>query len=109
MFVDVLHHTEDPIILLREATRVGRRIIIKDHLLNGLFASSTLSFMDRIGNARHSVVLRYNYWPEDTWFTAFDKVGLRSRVWNKNLGLYPKPLDWIFGRSLHFIASLDRD
>jgi ubiquinone/menaquinone biosynthesis C-methylase UbiE len=34
MFVDVLHHTEDPIILLREATRVGRRIIIKDHLLN---------------------------------------------------------------------------
>ena len=49
-FVDVLHHTDDPLILLREACRVARKaVVIKDHTRNGLFANSTLRFMDWIG------------------------------------------------------------
>jgi 2-polyprenyl-3-methyl-5-hydroxy-6-metoxy-1,4-benzoquinol methylase len=28
MFVDVLHHTKDPMVLLREARRVARRAIV---------------------------------------------------------------------------------
>jgi len=28
MFVDVLHHTHDPMILLREAVRVARKAIV---------------------------------------------------------------------------------
>ena len=33
--VDVLHHTTEPMILLREAARVARQVIrIKDYLLN---------------------------------------------------------------------------
>jgi ubiquinone/menaquinone biosynthesis C-methylase UbiE len=36
LFVDVLHHTEDPQILLSQATRVARKaIIIKDHFRRG--------------------------------------------------------------------------
>ena len=66
MFVDVLHHSVDPMILLREAARVGRKIIlIKDRTLHVLFAAQTLRFMDKVGNARHGVSLPYNYWPKE--------------------------------------------
>jgi SAM-dependent methyltransferase len=108
MFVDVLHHTEEPMILLREAVRVARKaILIKDHTQNGLLAGATLRFMDEVGNARHGVALPYNYWPKRKWLEAFQKLNLKISSWKKDLRLYPVPADWIFGRSLHFIGQFD--
>ncbi len=108
MFVDVLHHMEDPIVLLREAIRVARAaIVIKDHTRDGLFAGPTLRFMDLVGNARHGVAIPYNYWPRQQWFEAFHRLNLTIGIWKENLGLYPPPASWIFERSLHFVARLD--
>jgi SAM-dependent methyltransferase len=108
MFVDVLHHTEEPLVLLREAVRVARKaIVIKDHTRNGFLAASTLHFLDWVGNARHGVTLPYNYWPQHRWSEVFDMLGLTINVWKKNLELYPRPANWFFGRSLHFMARLD--
>jgi SAM-dependent methyltransferase len=107
MLIDVLHHTDDPMVLLSEAVRVARQVIlIKDHLLQGMLGYSTLRLMDWVGNARHNVALPYNYWTPAQWHGAFDKLGLVVSSWESNLGLYPFPVDLIFGRSLHFVAAL---
>ena len=108
LLVDVLHHTHDPMALLAEAKRVARRtVIIKDHLLNGMAAGPTLRFMDRVGNARHHVALPHNYWPRARWKDAIAALRMRVELWEEQLGLYPPPADWCFGRSLHFVARLD--
>jgi SAM-dependent methyltransferase len=107
MFIDVLHHTNDPMILLNEGVRVARQaILVKDHLLEGAFAYSTLRFMDWVGNARHGVALPYHYWTSTQWERAFDKLGLVIHYWGSDLKLYPFPFDLVFERSLHFIALL---
>ena len=74
-FVDVLHHTDDPIVLLREAVRVAKTaVVIKDHLADGVLARPTLRFMDWVGNAGHGVVLPYNYWTQPQWSRAFARA-----------------------------------
>ena len=51
-FVDVLHHTDDPRILLKEAARVARKaVILKDHFSQNAVDHMTLRFMDWVGNA----------------------------------------------------------
>jgi SAM-dependent methyltransferase len=108
MFSDVLHHTEDPEILLREAGRVGKRVMIKDHYREGIVARQRLRFMDWVGNARFGVALPYNYWSRRQWSLAWSQIGLESEQMVTKLGLYPKPADWIFGAQLHFITLLKR-
>ena len=108
MFVDMLHHMEDPMILLREGVRAARKaVVIKDHILHGLWAGPTLRLMDWVGNERHGVKLPYNYWPRQKWLEATQALGVKMDVWRTDIRLYPRPADWIFGRSLHFIARLD--
>ena len=107
MMVDVLHHTDDPAVLLRESMRVARAgILIKDHLREGRLAGAVLRTMDRVGNARHGVRLPYNYWSRAQWDLAFHRLGLSVQRWQSRLHLYPPPASWIFDRSLHFLALL---
>jgi SAM-dependent methyltransferase len=108
MFIDVLHHTQDPMRLLHEAVRTTRKtVVIKDHTLNGFLAGPTLRFLDWVGNARHGVALPYNYWAQEKWLEAFETLNLAIGVWENDLGLYPRPATWLFERSLHFMARLD--
>jgi SAM-dependent methyltransferase len=107
MFVDVLHHTEDPVAMLAEAARVTRRyLVIKDHTLKGPLAGLTLRLMDWVGNARHGVALPFNYWTEETWQEAFQRLGGKVEAVNSRLNLYWGPLSLIFDRSLHFVARI---
>ena len=109
MFVDVLHHTDDPMVMLREAARVSRRwVMIKEHTRDGVAAETTLRFMDWVGNARYGVALPYNYWPERRWSAAFAELGLRPAKMLTEIGLYPGWANWLFGRRLHFITLLEK-
>jgi SAM-dependent methyltransferase len=110
LLVDVLHHANDPFVLLREATRVAKRgVIIKDHKVQGLFARRTLKFMDDTHNRRYGVSLPYNYWTPAEWKAAFEKVGLKSSTYETRLHLYPAWADWVFGRDLHFIGLFTKE
>ncbi len=107
-FVDVLHHTKDPTILLKEAKRVARKfLVLKDHTMDGWLAYQTLRFMDWVGNAHHGVVLPYNYWPEQQWRATFAALHMPIAQWNADVGLYPYPASLVFGRRLHFVAAIE--
>lgn len=109
MFVDVLHHTHDPMVLLQEANRVSRRwIVVKDHFRDGFLANKTLRFMDWVGNARYGVALPYNYWSSRQWSEGFERLGLGKAKQFLKLGLYPFWADWLFGRGLHFVMLLEK-
>jgi len=107
MFVDVLHHAENPMDLLRDACRVARdAVVIKDHLRDPLLAAATLRLMDWVGNARHGVSLPYAYWTRREWQRAFEGLGLAVERCTTSIRLYPAPASLVFDRGLHFVALL---
>jgi ubiquinone/menaquinone biosynthesis C-methylase UbiE len=109
MFIDVLHHTEDPMVLLREAARVSRNgLLIKDHMREGILAGPTLEFMDWVGNARHNVALPHNYWTKQQWLAAFRELHLDICQWDQKVPLYPWWAKWLFGRSLHYVGRFSK-
>ena len=108
MFIDVVHHADNPLLLLQEASRVGKRVVIKDHLRQGFLAARTLRFMDWVSNAHHGVALPYNYWSKAEWDAALDAVRLQPVEMKLSLGLYPPPASWVFERGLHFIGRFER-
>lgn len=107
MFVDVLHHVDDPAVLLGEGARVAARaVVIKDHFRDGVLAGQTLRFMDRVGNTRFGVALPGRYLSRAEWGQLWNDTGLYLEHIQTQLGLYPAPLSWLFERSLHFVARL---
>lgn len=105
--IDVLHHTDDPLITMREALRVAKQaVLIKDHTCSGLFGRPILEFMDWVGNARHGVAIPGNYWTLQQWNDVFVQLGTSTTSWKTDLGLYPWWANWLFGYGLHFITSL---
>lgn len=108
LMVNVLHHTDDPEVLLGEAARVARRaVVLKDHLLEGFLAGPQLRVMDWGSNAPHGIRLPYNYWTLEQWTAAFRRLGLDVVEWREDLDQYAWPLSLLLGRKLHFMARLE--
>jgi SAM-dependent methyltransferase len=109
MLIDVLHHTEDPLAMLREAVRVTRKtVLIKDHKADGPIARRMLRIMDWVGGARHGFALPYNYLGTKEWDDAIRDLDLTVASWQSALSLYPWPATWLFDSSLHFLAELEK-
>lgn len=107
LLIDVLHHTDDPSVLLNEAARVTKEfIVIKDHSKEGFLANLTLTIMDYIGNAHYGVRLPYNFLTLNQWDDLYEQAGLKIHNISRKLGLYPVPLTYFFDRKLHFIVIL---
>jgi len=109
LMVDVLHHTPDVRVLLREARRVSKsHILIKDHLDESRIDHLILKCMDWVGNRPHGVELPYNYQSRNAWMQHFVEAGLAKLAWTEDLPLYPWPVSWVAGRRLHFITLLGK-
>jgi SAM-dependent methyltransferase len=108
-FVDVLHHSQDPLAILLDASRVCRRfILIKDHLAESTLDHWILRFMDWVGNRPHGVVLPYAYLSGKQWQQLYRDAGLAETQSDRAIPLYPAPFSFIFGRNLHFISVLTK-
>lgn len=110
ILVDVLHHTEDVTVLLKEARRVSSSLILlRDHLSENGLDHLTLRALDWAGNGPHGVRMTYNYQSREKWERAFFDSGLREESWSSRASTYLPPIDWIAGRRLHFIAVLKKE
>jgi SAM-dependent methyltransferase len=109
LLVDVLHHTADPAVLLREAARVSRRaVVIKDHSADRPASHAILRFMDWVGNAHHGVVLTYNFLSSAEWRRTFSNLGMPISQWRaEGIGLYPFPFNLAFETGLHMICRIE--
>lgn len=107
MLIDVLHHTVDPLAMIKEAQRVGGTLLIKDHFREGFLANTTLKLMDWVGNAHHGVALPYNYWSKSQWQGAFATQQMVVAEMEASLGLYHWPASRLFERGLHFVARVE--
>ncbi len=107
MLIDVLHHTDSPKQLLAEASRVAQDfILIKDHISDSQLDKLVLSLMDWVGNKSYGVHLPYNYLASRQWQSLFSDLNLTVEGKLEDLALYTGPLNYVFGRKLHFIAKL---
>lgn len=107
IFIDTLHHTDDPTSIMIEAKRVAKKnIIIKDHYAENRFSFAVLKFMDWVGNKFHGVVLPYNYLPSARWTEIYKSLGLKMKKEINKMNLYPFPFNFVFEKGLQFIAKL---
>lgn len=105
--VDVLHHTPDPMVVLREAVRVARiGVIVKDHNCNSRFRRIIMSITDALGNRQYGVPLPFNFWPTVRWQAAWRELGLVQETYTTNFGLYPPIRGCIFAKDMDFISRL---
>lgn len=109
MLVDVLHHTRDVRVLLKEACRVSRSfVLLKDHLAENFLDHFTLKLMDWVGNRPHGVGLTYNYLSGEQWTQIFEDLRLTVRTWITRLPSYPGASGWLAWRGLHFVCLLEK-
>ena len=107
LLIDVLHHAESIEDVVSEALRVAPKgLIIKDHTPSNAIDFSMLRMMDWVANRGYGVDLPYAYLRRAEWDELFARHDLRAEETRTRLRLYPRPLTWIFDRSLHFIARV---
>ena len=108
---DVLHHTpQNAAILLAEARRVARRVIVKDHFEQGAYSRSILRLIDFVGHWSHGLAAREGDFTRDGFVRLAVERGLVIESIDCGLELHDHlPVGrstWRHGSS--FIAVLHR-
>jgi SAM-dependent methyltransferase len=107
ILADVLHHEENEELLLNEAGRIAKRlVIVKDHKPNGILGFWRICFLDWAANYSHGVKCLYRYHTLSEWHVLIRKCSLTQIAEQTSINLYPLFFNFIFGRNLHYFAVL---
>ena len=110
LLADILHHEYEPARVLREAGRVARkRVIVKDHKIDGPLAWTRISFIDWAANAGYGVPCLYQYYSGEEWSDLFQSCQLVEQTVIDSIDLYPPGLNLLFGKSLQYLAVVGRE
>lgn len=110
LFCDVLHHDyRHAGDLLREAGRVARFIVVKDHFAHSRYARLMLLVMDIVGNWGYGVPLPEQYYSEKDFRDVVAKAGLRLDRLDVGADLYGHlpVIGTLLRPEWHFIAVLE--
>lgn len=106
LMADVLRRAGDPVMLLREALRVGRYgVILADRLVRRRGDRLLLRALDVGDGALHP----RRYWTERQWWEMAERAGAQVTHWERVRDVYAPPASWLFGRHLHVVMVLERD
>lgn len=112
LFCDVLHHMPDllPVQMMKEAGRVARHVVIKDHFEYGLWSRTWLRAMDFVGNWAYGVSVPRRYFDQAGFEKAVADAGLRIESMRIGVDLYSHlPLVRnVLRKHWQFIAVLSR-
>jgi len=111
LFVDVLHHAkaQDQRQLLREAVRVGRRAIVKDHFQYGAVSNATLRLMDFVGNWGYGVSVPRRYFTQEDFGPLVAEAGAREVSRKVGVDLYgSRLLRAVIRPEYHFVSVLEQ-
>jgi len=91
---DVLHHADDPSVVVREALRVltpTGSLVIKDHFAFGPLSKGILWLMDIIGNFAPGVPVPAKYLSPPEWVSLITEVGgtIQTLVWPLEIHALP--------------------
>jgi ubiquinone/menaquinone biosynthesis C-methylase UbiE len=107
---DVLHHSPEPLALLKEAMRVAKeRVILKDHLVHWPLDAFTLQLMDFLGNGIKGIPPRSHYKHYSEWENCFKELNVNFRCLNSKLHLYPRVLPGFVRDDLHVLFELSKE
>jgi ubiquinone/menaquinone biosynthesis C-methylase UbiE len=109
MIVDVLHHTMQPGVLLKEVARVARKdIVIKDHRIDSWLSRRAITVTDWIANRPHGVPLPFNFQNSKQWDELVSSTGFKKTFERNDLPMYPFPFRGPLNWSHDLIMKLER-
>jgi len=75
LLLTVLHHTPDPVLVLKETARVSKKIVIIEDIYNNKIQQYMTYAMDTLVNLGHSS-MTYQNKSDSEWKVTFDELGL---------------------------------
>lgn len=84
LIVDVLHHSTNIKKVLKEASRVSKKVIIKDHFYETNFQKKMLEFADYLFNRPYNIPTPFNFLTIKEWKELFKSLNIKVIKMNEN-------------------------